>query len=159
MEEVGIRTMIGAVEVAHLPLSGMMIMVSYTRPNTGHTADTQTDRNVVVRHHHTTKQPEPVSDLQHHPDTLPLCPPVFLTQQRSITFSASVNSRSGSVHHILRLQRPMMKKPVESGRSWRAVLEVILGRRRLGWQSVMIDIGRSILPVKSVLWIFPAIQS
>jgi hypothetical protein len=128
-------------------------------PHREQIADTQTDQNVVDHHHRTTKRLEHGSDLPHHPDTLPLYLPVSPIQQRSTTFSAFVNSRNGSVHHIRRLQRPMMKRLVESGRSWRAVLEEILERRRLGWQSVMIDIGRSILPAKSVLRIFPAIQS
>lgn len=150
MGEAGTRTMIGAGEVAHLLLSGMTIMVSLPLRHEAQTADIQTDQNVVVRHHHTTKLPEPVSDPQHHPDTLPLYPPAFLIQQKSITFSASVNSRSGSVHHIHRLQRLTTKKHVESGRSWRAVLEVILEKKRSGWQSVMIVIERSIPPVRSV---------
>ena len=114
------------------------------------TADTQTDQNVVVRHHHTTKLPEPVSDPQHHPDTLPLYLPAFLIQQKSTTFLASVNFRNGSVHHIHRLQRPTTKRHVELGRSWRAVLEVILEKKRSGWQSVMIVIERSTPPVRSV---------
>jgi len=150
MGEAGIRTMIGAGEVAHLLLSGMTSMVSLTLRHEAQTADTQTDQNVVVPHHHTIKLPEPVSDPQHHPDTLPLYLPASLIQQKSTTFLASVNFRNGSVHHIHRLQRQTTKKRVESGRSWRAVQEVILEKKRSGWQSDMTVIERSIPPVRSV---------
>jgi hypothetical protein len=124
-----------------------------TKPPVGPIADTQTDQNVVDHHHHTTQLPGLVSDLQHLLDIPLLYLPVSPIQRRSITFSASVSSRNGSVHHIHRLPRPTTKKPVESGRNWRAALEVILEKRRSGWQSVMIDTGRSTPLVRSVILI------